>query len=83
MRALVLDLPIALVMASIVTATYVTAVHAVFAHNLPPGQVGLSPLTTPGPRAVAGNRADAQPADAYFPQLGTRPRASLESILQR
>ncbi len=42
-KALILGLLIALVMVSIMATTYVTADHAVVAHNLPWGQVGSSP----------------------------------------
>jgi hypothetical protein len=43
---LVVGLLIALVIASIMATTYISADHAVVAHNLPWGQVGSSPLTT-------------------------------------
>ncbi|WP_158694521.1 hypothetical protein [Streptomyces canus] len=45
-RALISGLLIALVMASIMVTTYVSAQHAVVAHNLPWGVTGSSPLTT-------------------------------------
>ena len=43
---LIIGLLIALVLASIMATTYISADHAVVAHNLPWGQVGSSPLTT-------------------------------------
>ncbi|GGW84276.1 hypothetical protein GCM10010350_81270 [Streptomyces galilaeus] len=45
-RALISGLLIALVMASIMVTTYVSAQHAVVARNLPWGVTGSSPLTT-------------------------------------
>ena len=50
---LVLGLLIALVLASIMATTYITADHAVVAHNLPWGQVGSSPLTTTVEKSVS------------------------------
>jgi hypothetical protein len=50
---LVIGLLIALVLATIMATTYITADHAVVAHNLPWGQVGSSPLTTTVGKSVS------------------------------
>ena len=50
---LIIGLLIALVLASIMATTYITADHAVVAHNLPWGQVGSSPLTTTVQKSIS------------------------------
>jgi hypothetical protein len=50
---LVIGLLIALVLASIMATTYISADHAAVAHNLPWGQVGSSPLTTTVEKSVS------------------------------
>jgi hypothetical protein len=50
---LTVGLLIALALASIMATTYITADHAVVAHNLPWGQVGSSPLTTTVEKSVS------------------------------
>ena len=50
---LIIGLLIALVLASIMATTYISADHAVVAHNLPWGQVGSSPLTTTVQKSIS------------------------------
>lgn len=52
-RALIIGLLIALVMIAIMGATYISANHAVVAHNLPWGVTGSSPLTTAVQKSIS------------------------------
>jgi hypothetical protein len=52
-RRLIVGLLIALVLASIMATTYISADHGGVAHNLPWGQVGSSPLTTTVEKSVS------------------------------